>query len=523
MAAVRPLPAVTLEADGTSLGITQTAGLQQVVVRQRLSVPTLCELTFSDPPGPLPSAQSIRPGTALRVAIAGCDTPLFEGDVTAVEESFGPAHSRELRVRGYDRLHRLRKQQNVRVMMGLSPLELARDVVSPTGVDAVGDASGPTWGRLVQYRQSDLRLLLETTGAAGLYTVLRGETLHLVTLEGIGEAVDLHWGTSLLEARVETNGDPATRSVEAMGWDATRFETWSGTASEARVGRAVAAEVTPASVGGSGNRILVDEPVPDAGRATALAQAELDGRVAAEVILSAVALGDPRLRPATPVNIDNIGPTHSGRHILTETVHTINALHGYITELSTRPPAIAERSYASVAVPGTVIAVDDPDGLGRVQVTFPTFNDIESPWMEVLSVGAGAGKGLVALPDVDDHVLVLLPHGDPAQGIVLGGLYGPGGPPDAGVVDGATLRYTLSTRGGQRITADDEGKELRLEDASGGYLRLAPNLIHIEDAAGSQLEMQPDQVVLHSVANLLIEAPGKAVVVRAARVNFEKG
>ena len=44
--------------------------------------------------------------------------------------------------------------------------------------------------------------------------------------------------------------------------------------------------------------------------------------------------------------------------------------------------------------------------------------------MEVLSVGAGSGKGLVACPDVDDQVLVLLLHGDPAQGIVLGGLYG---------------------------------------------------------------------------------------------------
>ena len=67
-----------------------------------------------------------------------------------------------------------------------------------------------------------------------------------------------------------------------------------------------------------------------------------------------------------------------------------------------------------MAVPGVVKSVDDPDQLGRVQVTLPTLGDIESAWMEVLSVGAGSGKGLVALPDVDDSVLVLLIHGDPA-------------------------------------------------------------------------------------------------------------
>ncbi|CAN5649380.1 hypothetical protein BH23CHL6_BH23CHL6_01120 [soil metagenome] len=517
------VPTIVIEAGGQALDARQTAGLVEVLVRQTLSAPVLCELTFADPPGSLQVGDTLVPGTELRVTLAGDEVPLFEGEVTAVEHVYGAGHFRELRVRGYDRLHRLRKQQSIRVMLRLTPLELAQEVAGAIGATVEAVASGPPWERLVQHRQSDLRLLLEVASRSGLYLVLRGSTLHLVTLEGIGEPVELHWGTTLLEARIETNGEPATRSVEATGWDATRVQSWRATANEARVGRAVGAAVAPEQVGGSGVRVLVDEAVPDADRAAALAQAELDARVAGEVTLSAVARGDPRLRPATPIEIDNVHPQLSGRYVITEAIHRISRSEGYTTELSTAPPPLPERRYDTVATPGIVTSVDDPEGLARVRVTLPSYGDIESAWMEVLSAGAGSGKGLIALPDIDDRVLVLMPHGDPAQGVILGGLYGAGGPPDTGVVGGAVRRYTLVTPGGHRIRLDDEGGLLTLEDASGGSVRLGQQRIRIEDVSGNSLDMSPQTVVLHSAVDVLIEAPGKGIVMRASSVDFETG
>src|SRR5215211_7677204 len=118
---------------------------------------------------------------------------------------------------------------------------------------------------------------------------------------------------------------------------------------------------------------------------------------------------------------------------------------------------------------GEVTRVDDPDGLGRVQVALPTFGDVDAGWMPVLGVGAGKNKGLVALPDVGDQVLILLAHGDPARGVVAGGLYGVLGPPDAGVEAGAVQRYALLTPGGQKVQLDDGMRSVRLEDSSGSY------------------------------------------------------
>ena len=121
----------------------------------------------------------------------------------------------------------------------------------------------------------------------------------------------------------------------------------------------------------------------------------------------------------------------------------------------------------------------------------------------VLCPGAGAGRGIVALPDVDDSVLILLPHGVPAEGIVLGSLFGTTTPPDTGVDGGAVKRWTLHTAQGQSIVVDDAGHSLRLENQVGSFVELGPNLLR-----------------LHGQTDVVIEAPGKAVTIRGKTVDF---
>ncbi len=57
---------------------------------------------------------------------------------------------------------------------------------------------------------------------------------------------------------------------------------------------------------------LVDERAPDDARAQGLAQGELDRRVAGEVVLRGVALGDPRLRPGCAVELSGVDPAVAG-------------------------------------------------------------------------------------------------------------------------------------------------------------------------------------------------------------------
>ncbi|QRN99001.1 phage baseplate assembly protein V [Archangium violaceum] len=504
MRSVRGLPELRVEVGGTPLSNEELRALESVRVQRRLSLPTQCELTFTDPKGPL-ATRGLPPGSTLRIAVAARREPLFVGEVTAVEYVHGAAGSRQVRVRGYDLLHRLRKRQPVRAHVQVSLRDLARELVSELGLSVEDSEPGPLWRHLIQHGQSDLEFLVERAERCGLWLVLEEGVLRLLSLEGEGEPVPLVLGESLLEAHVEVNGDPACRSVSSAGWNPLQAEMNKASVSEGRVGRRVEASVPPERVGGSGERALVNESTEGTAHAEALARAELDHRLAREVVFTGIAEGDPRLRPGARVDLRGVVPVVAGRYVLTSVTHTLDARHGFISELSSEPPPRRARSRASSVVPGVVSRVDDPDHKGRVRVSLPTCGDVETDWMQVLCAGAGAGKGLVMLPDVGDTVLLVLSEEDPAQGVVVGGLYGTSGPPDAGVSGSGVSRFNLLTPGGLKLRFNDETRTLRLEDQAGSYLQLSPHVVR-----------------LHAETALEIEAPGKSVTIEAATIDFRR-
>ncbi len=500
------LPEVVIEADGTALAAEGLQALSELRVQQRLSLPTLCELVFIETTGSFASVAHLTRGTALRVLVAGKPEPLFVGQITALEYCYTPDHGHELRVRGYDLLHQLRKRQSVRAHVQVTTQDLARELVADLGLTVQAAEPGPLWPQLIQHRQSDFELLQESAEKCGLYLAVRENILHLLTLQGSGASVPLLLGETLLEARIEINAETLYRSVAVAGWDSSRMLTHKGQASQPRVGRTVTDEITPAHVGGNGKRELVDEGTLSDDHALGIAQAELDARAAREITLWGVTEGDPRLHPGTPVDVSGVAEAVTGRYVLSAVTHSIDAQRGFITEISSEPPPPRARVHSSVGAPGVITQIDDPEKLGRVRASLPTYGDVETDWIPVLSAGAGVKKGLMVFPDIGDHVLILLAHEDPGQGVVLGNLYATEKPPDVGLAGGSVRRYTLQTPGGQRILLDDEHKTLRLENSDGSYYELGEH-----------------KVRLHSTVDLEIEAPGQKVVIRGKHIDFERG
>jgi uncharacterized protein involved in type VI secretion and phage assembly len=75
-------------------------------------------------------------------------------------------------------------------------------------------------------------------------------------------------------------------------------------------------------------------------------------------------------------------------------------------------------------VPAIVTNTDDPNGWGRVKVKYPWLSDAEeSGWARLLGTGSGAACGLIAIPAVDDEVMVAFQHGDFDNPVVIGGMW----------------------------------------------------------------------------------------------------
>jgi phage baseplate assembly protein gpV len=427
------------------------------------------------------------------------------GQITAQEYIYQPSRGRELRVRGYDMLHVLRKRQTLRAHIQVTPYDLACELVADVGLSVEASEKGPLWQRLIQHRQTDFELLLEVTERCGLYFTLREGVLHLLTLQGDGFPMLLSLGDTLLEARVEINGELSCREVNASGWDPLWGEIHTAKASDSRVGRLTLVDAPPDNVGGTDARFLVEKGFLDDDHAEGVAQAELDRRSALEVTFWGVAQGNTLLCPGTPVLVEGLALHLSGKYVLARVTHRIDSRVGFVSEIDTTPPLPHVSSETLTATAGIVSRIDDPDNMGRICATLPTFGDVETGWMEVVSPGGGKGKGLVVLPDNGDRVLVVMAHGDPAQGIVLGGLYGRNGPPDPGIEDGQVRRYTFTTPGGQRVQLDDTSQIVRIENSDKSYL-----------------ELSPDTVKLHANTDLVIEAPGRKITIQGADIDFER-
>ncbi len=113
------------------------------------------------------------------------------------------------------------------------------------------------------------------------------------------------------------------------------------------------------------------------------------------------------------------------------------------------------------AVIGIVTNNQDPDGDGRVRVTFPWLSpDDEGHWARIATPMAGKEFGLYCLPEVEDEVLVAFDRGDVRFPYVVGALWNGKQPPPLTNDDGKNNLRVIKSRSGHVIRLNDEdGKE----------------------------------------------------------------
>ncbi len=499
---IPPLARVTVA--GRPLGDDAAGCLAAVRVHLRLGLPGQCLLVFDlgeSPPDPGFAAPSV--GDSLRIELDGQRPALFVGETTALEYVYTADGARQLRVRGYDLLHRLRQRQTVRVHEDVTLAGLTTVLCEGTGL-GVDAPEAPSWERLYQYRQSDLELLRDTAGRCGRFPVVDDDVVRLVDLTGGGEPVELELGASLLSARVEVNVEPGYRTARAYRWDAATAISSAAEANGSQARAQVSLAVDGSATGGGGERVLIDEAARDDTVAGALAAATLDVLAGGEVTASLIADGDTRIRPGGRVQLIGVAPDLAGSYLVADALHVLDG-DDYTVTVSTRPPAVPATSAASVVTLATVTDVADPSRLARVRVRLDAYGGLESGWMPVVLLAAGQDKGAVLLPDVDDRVAVVLPHGDPDQALLLGGLFGSGSPPIDPLAGDRVRRWAIRGANGQQLLLDADAKRLRLEGHNGSYVEFADELASISTAT-----------------DLVIEAPGRTLTFKAKAVDFQE-
>ena len=125
-------------------------------------------------------------------------------------------------------------------------------------------------------------------------------------------------------------------------------------------------------------------------------------------------------------------------------------------------------------IPGIVKSLDDPEGMGRIQVYFPRLpGENRSFWASVAAPMAGKERGFFFQPEREDEVLVAFDEGDPQHPYIVGFLWnGEDLPPESNMQNrvlvtpgGHTIRFEDTAGSRKIVIRSSSGLTITLDDA----------------------------------------------------------
>lgn len=165
---------------------------------------------------------------------------------------------------------------------------------------------------------------------------------------------------------------------------------------------------------------------------------------------------------------------------------------------------------------GLVENLEDPENLGRVKVSFPDLDGVESAWAFLASPMAGAERGLFLRPEKGDQVLVAFVRGGRQLPYIIGGLWSKPQPPppqDGKAADN-NWRFFRSRSGHLLIFDDKKGSErITIRDKPDGPGQYREIVI---DSANKKI-----QITCNPNGDIEIKAPSGNIKIEAANIELK--
>jgi phage protein D len=557
------LTGAEIRVDGVALDPAVQAQVLEVRVDQHLRLPDRASIRLADPRLELADGTTFALGATFEVLITapGDTSPvsLFDGQIGALEPEFSEREA-ILAVRAYDRSQTLHRTKRTDTYQEMSYGDIAQAVAQRNGLTAGTIEAGAGAVPFVQQsNETDWELLSRLADAVGFEVGVSARELHFrpaSTSTDAGSPVELAWGETLVDFRPRVTGLRQVESVSVRAWDPSLRQEIVATAVPQAGGTSIGiARDDAASALGGGTLVIADQPVSSQAQADALATG-LAARIADGFVeADGTTVGDPRLRAGGSIKVSGVGSRFGGTYVLSSATHVVRSNRGYETRFTVspgpaRPLGEATRSPFSSAwrhtiVVGLVTNNQDPDGLGRVRVSYPALgSDHEGWWARVVGAAAGGRRGLLMVPQAGDEVLLGFEHDDEERPIVIGSVWnGEGKPEELAHLDGsfalrsekqvvvdaveaisitADQKLTLTAAGDATLTTEPggDGPPGNVDvTAKGNATMKAGTAVSVE--AGTEAKVAANTALTVKAGTQLTLEGGAEVTIKAAMLNLK--
>ncbi len=458
------------------------ADLTEIVVDSSLYLPAMFTITLQDYDLKWVDNLLLTVGTAVEIAVD--DRPpkvLIKGEIAALEPNFAADGRTTLLIRGYDKSHRLHRGRKTRSFLKMTDSDVVRKIAGEVGLVPDIDSTTVRYDYILQNNQTNMEFLQDRAERNG-YQVYAADGKLCFKRQGAsaGAGPTLKFGENLLSFRPRWAATHQADKVTVRGWDQKAKKAIVSqvmpSSSFNQGGMITSGGLTAQAAFGAAEAIVTDRPVATVDEAKALATG-LGNDISREFVDAEGTCTEPGVMAGYSVTIAGVGTRFSGKYFVTSATHVYNETGYEATFTMTgREPHTLGHLVGPTGGPGQglmrgvvtalVTNLKDPENLGRVKVKYPWLADnVESDWVRLASPMAGALRGFLCLPEVNDEVLVAFEHGDVHRPYIVGSLWSSTDKPPKGnneAVDGngKVVQRILKTRAGHTITLDDkEGAE----------------------------------------------------------------
>lgn len=386
-------------------------------------------------------------GDDLEISVVDADataTVVFTGTILSVGIDFGGGR-RDLNVEAYDHAVKLGQSVVYESHLNKSPSDVITAIAGAANLSATIDPALNTVQDHIQQAATPQAFLDQLTHVFGCEWYVEGTELVVERRKLRGTKVTLDGEEDLREFSARFTSVEQAEAVEVRGWNpVTRDPVTSTVTSSGSTTNHDVAAISTARGNATVNTAIAWPAITSiAEHADEIAEG-LNARMeAATVTGRGVTEVNPKIKPGCTVEIVNVVPDWNGDYYVNDVEHVFGENLSYLTRFrigGTTPNSLVDlfgnqssmradspSRLASGVTVGTVTQLggaDDSKAAGRVKVHLPYLGENhETDWTRVVQLGAGDGRGLNMLPEVDDEVLVAFEHGEIGEAVVLGGLY----------------------------------------------------------------------------------------------------
>jgi Rhs element Vgr protein len=417
--------------------------------------------------------------------------------------------------------------------------------------EALGEFAGTvestdvTYKEMVQYYATDWDFAASRAEANGKLMIVEDGLVNIAAPDFTvpGNAINFFYGGNIVEIEAGMNAFSQVTSVTAKDWDYTaqapgesQPNTDSLTDEEGNFSSSELADVV-----GSVDLLLQHPGKLMDAELTAWADSKFLRSKMSKIIGRVRVYGTSKVKPGQMVVLNGLGDRFNGAAFVSSVTNSFSSKTTWYTDVHfgytdewfyERYDAIVDKSAAGLLpsvnglVCGLVTDIDDADGGEfRVRVKIPLISTGEDGvWARIVSADAGAGRGILIRPEVDDEVILGFVNNDPRDPIVLGMLYSSTKAPQTDLTPTSDNDMKgWFTRGEIKLFINDkkDNQSVTIETPGGNKIVIQDkkneNSITITNKVSSSvtntITMNKDGIKIDSGKDIVVSAPkGKVTV-----------